>query len=148
MKSAISRSITIFIVCFIFGCTPENISPYQRKWKAKTVKENGLVVYQEGQANNQYPGYKNFLIDLSDTEIVILTEYTGLPMTGKWSLIENTSSNSILRLSSLLPQPEGTGGTVEYIIKKAPSNEFILENAKANPKTGNSINEYTLVPAQ
>ena len=77
------------IIIAISSCNPVNPLPYQRKWKAKMVKENNTIVYDMGSNNNLYPAYQNFLLDLSDTSIVTLREFTGQSMTGNWRIIDS-----------------------------------------------------------
>lgn len=148
MKNLVIKLLIISSLFACWACKVDNPSPYRQKWKAKTVKENNVVVYVEGGTNNIYPAYKNFRLNLSDTNLVVLNEFTGQAITGKWAIVGNGSGGKLLRLTQLLPEPAASGGVLEYVIKKEPSDEFILENSKPNPKTGNSKNEYVLVPDQ
>lgn len=139
-------ALALLISCMVSACKPSNPSPYQRIWKASLVKENNLVVYSAGSVTNIYPGYSQFLLDLSSVNLARLTDYTGQTMTGKWVITADNAGSPLLRLTELLPEPALSGGTLDYTIRKEPGNEFILLNTKDNPKTGNTRNEYTLVP--
>ncbi|WP_199736756.1 hypothetical protein [Fibrisoma montanum] len=67
------------------------------------------------------------------------------PTTGTWSV---SPDNQRLILENLTPKPSGSIGTVEFYITATPTEaELHLLRTSESRKTGNSVNEYLLVPA-
>jgi hypothetical protein len=52
-----------------------------------------------------------------------------------------------LTLSDLSPEPTGSGGTLSFSITSIDEDgkNLVLTATQGNPKTGNSVNVYTLV---
>ncbi len=113
-----------------------------KNWKADVVKENGLVVYQQGSASNIYPGYSKFKMSFGISKIDF-TEFTGELFTGVWEL---SADNQKLTFSGLNPAPYGNEGVIEFTLISWHANRLVLKRDTPNPKTGNSSNEYTLIP--
>jgi hypothetical protein len=114
-----------------------------RAWKAKTVKHGASTVYTEGGPGNAVPGYSNFRLDLRNPNTATLKEVDNTTFTGTWQLVNDAK----LVLNSLAPLPTGTNGTLEYTISETPiETELKLTRTATSTKTGNTINEYTLVP--
>ena len=138
----------LLLVAGLGGCQPKPVSPItdliSKIWKANTVKEADLLVYTIGATNNIKPGYTNYRLDLSQTEKVILKDVDGRVTTGTWSV---STDNKRLILVGLTPQPTNTGGTIEYYILTDPDGSSLrLERTAESRKTGNSVNQYALIP--
>lgn len=138
--------ILVALVCW--QCQPKAITPANdligRIWKAQRVKENGVVVYQAGSTSNIRPSYVNFRLDLSKPNQVILTDLDGRKNTGTWVL---STDNKRLILQNLVPIPSDTNGNIEFYLKNTLTESSLeLERSAESRKTGNSINEYLLIP--
>jgi hypothetical protein len=108
------------------------------------VKEGTTVVYTEGGTNNVKPGYSAFRLDLRKPTEVTLKDIDGRSLVGTWSL---STDNKRLILENLLPKPTGTIGTVEFTFLTSPTEASMsMQRTAESRKTGNTINEYELVP--
>lgn len=129
------------------ACQPKTIAPIGdligKVWKVQSAKENSVQVYAAGATNNIRPSYVNFRLDLSKTTQVILIDLDGRKTVGTWSL---STDNQRLILQNLVPQPSETNGTIEFYIKAITENSLALERTAESRKTGNSLNEYALIP--
>lgn len=128
------------------ACKPkEVITPSVGKiWKAALVKENGTVVFQAGNTGNARPGYEQFRLDLTRTEEVVYTDLDGRRLTGTWSF---STDNRRLILENLSPPPSASVGNVEFYLSSPPTNTtLMLKRTNESRKTGNTVNEYELVP--
>jgi hypothetical protein len=128
------------------ACQPKKVEPINigKIWKAKTVKENGNLVYSEGSTANSRPSYAMFRLDLTATDQVKFTDLDGRKLTGTWSL---STDNNRLILENLTPPPSLTSGNVEFYISSPPTNSQLeLKRTAESRKTGNTVNEYVLVP--
>jgi hypothetical protein len=111
---------------------------------AKQVKHDNTVVYSKGAVSNTVSGYSKFKLDLSSSSSVIFTDFDGNTFTGNYSLL---SDNKTLTLTGLNPVPTGSGGTITFSIisfQESPA-QVVLSRSGASVKTGNTVNEYTLV---
>ena len=132
--------------------TPATVSETKRitdgltgkSWKAQKVQEGTQTVYQAGQAGNIYPGYQNYQLAFTGSKAK-LTEYTNEAFDGNWA-ISQTGSRTYLTLRNLTPPPTNSGGTLEFEITTFTDAQLQLTATKANLKTGNTLNTYTLVP--
>lgn len=146
MKKAI---ILLFLA--VAGCAKPQITEdlsgqIGKVWKARQVKEHNTVVYTEGAAGNLRQTYVRFRLDLSVPKVVTLTEVNGDVIKGTWTF---STDQKRLILQSLNPKPTGSDGSVEYFIVKGPAgSELGLTRLTESRKTGNSLNEYDLVPAE
>lgn len=133
-------------ILLMSACKKDEAKPMsesiRRVWKAKKVKQNDFVVYEHGVASNAIPGYINFRLNLSDPSKVILIEFNDDRFNGEWELVGTQQ----LILSSLIPEPTFSGGTINYSLQVVNEDEIILTQSTPSIKTGNTINEYTLVP--
>ncbi|SDH46077.1 hypothetical protein SAMN04487996_13827 [Dyadobacter soli] len=137
-----------WLICLtvIAACQPKKVEPINigKIWKAKTVKENGQLVYSEGSAANIRPSYTLFRLDLTAPDQAKFTDLDGRKLTGTWSL---STDNNRLILENLSPPPSLTSGNVEFYLTVPPSeNQLELKRTAESRKTGNSVNEYVLVP--
>lgn len=113
-------------------------------YKAKEVKEGNTVVFRNEGTTNIIPGYANYRIAFSEStgrKIVRITEYTGNLFEGVFSY---NDSGKLLTFSNLQPAPQV--GNYVFQVTKAEKGELILNSTVANPKTGNTLNQYTLIP--
>jgi predicted lactoylglutathione lyase len=111
---------------------------------AQQVKHDNTVVYTKGAANNTVSGYSKLKIDLSSATAVSFTDFDGNVFNGSYSLSADSKS---LIFSNLTPIPTGSGGTITFSIvsfQESPA-QVVLSRAGASVKTGNTINEYTLI---
>ncbi|TDE10559.1 hypothetical protein [Dyadobacter psychrotolerans] len=137
--------ITAVLCSFLAGCQPKEIDTInvRKVWKALTVKENGTLVYTEGNAANTRPGYSRFRLDLTVTDQVTFSDIDGRKLTGKWSLATDYKR---LILENLTPPPSETSGNVEFYIVNSSETKLTLKRTTESRKTGNTTNEYELVP--
>jgi hypothetical protein len=113
-----------------------------KAWVAESVKHDNVQVYIGGGDNNSAPGYSNYALRLNSDKTVTLTEFEGTTFTGTWELRGETG----LILRGLGPvEPTGSNGTLEYTIKSIEDNKLVISLVSTSIKTGNTINEYTLV---
>ena len=137
------------LVCLILvtaACQPIKLDPVNigKIWKATTVKENGTLVYSEGSTGNTRPSYALFRLDLTGEDQVIFTDLDGRRLVGTWSL---STDNNRLILENLSPPPSLTSGNIEFYLTVPPSDtQLELKRTAESRKTGNSVNEYILVP--
>jgi hypothetical protein len=127
------------------ACQPKEIDTISvsKIWKAKSVKENGTVVYTEGSSGNTRPGYTRFRLDMSQYQNVVYTDVDGRKLSGKWSL---STDYKRLILTELTPPPSETSGNIEFYIVKTSPDLLNLKRTNESRKTGNTVNEYELVP--
>jgi len=114
-----------------------------KAWTAESVKHGATVVYTRGGSTNAVPAYSAFRLTLNDAsgaKTVSYTEFDGSTFSGTWEL----DGDSKLILKELTPQPTGSGGTVEFTITSLDDARLIRTRLKSSPKTGGTINEYTL----
>lgn len=136
----------ILLVCILFGCQPKKPEPVNIRviWKAKSVIENNVKVYELGATNNTRPAYEKFRLNLSATDQIIFTDLDGRKLTGLWAL---SPDNQRLILTGLTPPPSESNGNIEFYIEKiTPGVEFKLKRTNESRKTGNTVNQYSLIP--
>ncbi len=114
-----------------------------KAWKASRVQEGSVTVFQAGQSSI-YPGYQNYQLVFTGSKAK-LTEYTNEVFAGDWTVSE-TGSRTYLTLQNLNPAPTNSGGKLEFEVTSFSDTGLVLAATKANLKTGNSLNVYTLVP--
>ena len=135
-----------FIALFIVTSCESNRVPsvserITKAYKAQEVRHDGTLVYTAGGANNIVE-YSSFRLDLSTAGAVTFRDVTTQSFAGSYTATDNT-----LTLTGLTPQPTGSNGTLTYSITSISEDgrELTLTATKANPKTFNTINVYTLV---
>lgn len=128
------------------GCK-DKVKPVSERiakaWTAESVKHGATVVYTRGGSGNieaAYSGFRLTLTNTGGTKTVSLTDVDGKTFTGNWDLEGDTK----LVLTNLTPQPTGSGGKLEFTISGLEDSRVVLTRLSASPKTGNTINEYTL----
>ncbi|MCE6988557.1 hypothetical protein [Dyadobacter sp. CY323] len=144
MKTHLPWLICLTIIAA--ACQPKKVEPIHvgKIWKAKTVKENGTLVYSEGSTTNIRPSYTLFRLDLTATDQVKFTDLDGRKLIGTWSL---STDNNRLILENLTPPPSLTSGNVEFYVTSPPKDSQLeLKRTTESRKTGNAVNEYVLVP--
>lgn len=138
--------LCLFALTLVVSCQPKRVEPPQigKRWKAELVKENGTLVYQQGASGNQRPGYANFVLDLSSPDEVLFIDLDGRRISGTWVL---STDNARLILQNLTPPPSESSGNIEFYITAPPTeNSLHLKRTTESRKTGNSVNEYELIP--
>ena len=138
----------LLLLAILSGCQPKAVTPItdllSKVWQAQTVKESDLLVYTKGATNNIKPGYTGFRLDLSQPGKVGLKDIDGRQLTGTWTV---STDNKRLILDNLNPKPTNTGGIIEYHILPTPDGQSLsLERTAESRKTGNSVNQYALIP--
>ncbi|MCD8539624.1 MAG: hypothetical protein LRY55_07530 [Leadbetterella sp.] len=134
-----------FILVFLLTACEEKVPSVaeriQKLYTAKTVTHDGITVYTSGTAGNIVPEYSSYRLDLSIAGQASLRDITGETFTGSFSATDNT-----LTLSGLSPQPTGSGGTLTFTITSISDDgkSLVLTATKGSPKTGNTVNVYTL----
>ncbi|WP_439556374.1 hypothetical protein [Dyadobacter sp.] len=138
--------IALIVTLINAGCK-EKVKPASERiakaWTAESVKHGTAVAYTRGGSNNNVPGYSGFRLTLNNSSGAMtasLTDWDGNTFNGTWALDGNTK----LILKDLVPQPTGTGGTIEFTINTLEDSKLVLTRLKGSSKTGGTINEYTL----
>lgn len=139
--------ILLLALVTLTDCQPKPVTPItdllSKIWMAQTVKENDVLVYTKGANSNVKPGYTNFRLDLSQPGKVILKDIDGRQLVGTWTV---STDNKRLILDNLNPKPTNTGGIIEYYILPTPDGQSLnLERTAESRKTGNSVNQYSLI---
>jgi hypothetical protein len=111
-------------------------------WIAQSVKENNVEVFKTGSSSNPKPGYGSYRLDLTTPPTVTLKDIDGGSYTGTY-----TVTSTLLSLKGLTPQPTGTGGNLDFTISTINETSLVMSNSQPYPKTGNTTNIYSLVPA-
>lgn len=140
------KMISAALLCLsILSCQPKEVDTLdvRKTWKALTVKENGIVVYNAASTKNTRPSYSGFRLDLGSIDKVTFTDVDGRKLSGTWSL---STDYKRLILQDLTPAPSETSGNVEFYITSSTSDRLLLKRTTDSKKTGNTINEYELVP--
>lgn len=138
----------LIVLLYIMGCQPKPVPSITnllgKVWQAQRVKEGDQLVYTKGGTNNVKPGYSDFRLDLSQPDKAGLKDLDGRQLTGTWTI---STDNQRLILNNLNPKPTYTNGTIEYYILPTPDgNSLSLERTAESRKTGNSVNQYALIP--
>ena len=141
------RLFTVLVVLLAFSSScKEKVTPIKdrlsKSWVARIVKEDGNQVYSRGGSSNTKPGYENFKLTLSSSGSATLSDINDT-FIGTF-----TATESSITLTGLTPEPTGSSGTLVYTIVSLAGDdaELQLKMNEPYPKTGNTINEYTLVP--
>ena len=145
-----SLRLVIAALLMLTACQPKSPAPISgligKLWQAQTVKEGAQLVYTKGGAANSKPGYEGFRLDLTDPKTVKIKDIDGRTLVGTWSV---SPDNQRLILENLLPKPTNTIGTIEYYVMALPTaGNLPLQRTAESRKTGNTINEYQLVPVE
>ncbi len=142
--------LSLFVVCLLlgWGCKPKAVVPVSgligKVWQAQLVKEGATTVYTQGATGNVRPGYANFRLDLSTPGKVALTDIDGRTSVGTWTV---STDNRRLILENLVPKQSETIGTIEYYIVVPPTDaQLQVQRTAESRKTGNTVNDYTLIP--
>ncbi|RCR67224.1 hypothetical protein [Larkinella punicea] len=122
--------------------TPTPGIDLNKAWKTVEAKEGTTVVYKANATASIYPGYSRFRLVFEQSR-VSLTEVTGETFSGNWTLEPEQKK---LTLQALNPIPYGTNATINYTVVSWSPDQLVLLRNTENPKTGNTRNEYTLVP--
>lgn len=135
----------LFLLILCSACKKDGpgIEEKVRKvYTAKSVTHDGLTVYTQGSTSNINPEYTSFRLDLATAGKAKLKDVTAETFTGNYTVTQQN-----LTLSDLSPQPTGSGGTLSYAITSIDGDgrNLVLTSTKGNPKTGNTVNVYTLV---
>lgn len=137
----------LFIISIIsaLACAPNNeVDCLEcRNWKVIQVKENNVVVYSSG-GSSLYPAYTDFKFNLmKDNRKVLFKDIIGVEFNGVWGINDQKTQ---LMLSNLTPLLYGTENQLIFDILSMAETSLVLKSTTVNPKTGNTINEYTFMP--
>ena len=142
-----AKVLQFCLICIFLlsGCeekVPSVAERIQKLYTVQTVTHDNATVYTAGAAGNLVPEYSSYRLDLSSVGRVSLRDITGETFSGTYTATDNT-----LTLSELSPQPTGSGGTLTYHITSISDDgkSLVLTASKVSPKTGNTLNVYTLV---
>lgn len=151
MKQIYYFLLFIFVFLSFSGCKSDGAEPKDPvaaflkkisfRWVIQSASEGGTVVFDTNNPSNFKVYYGKFILDLSNSPTVRLTEVDGQVYTGKFVAIETTR---ILTLSALVPQPFNTNGNITYTIESVDDTTLILIRTEENPKTGISLTKYIL----
>ncbi|GGM96072.1 hypothetical protein GCM10010967_32010 [Dyadobacter beijingensis] len=140
------KLIYLISIALLAACQPKQVEPANigLVWKAQSVKENGTLVYTAGNPASTRPGYARLRLDLTSKEQVTFMDIDGRKLTGKWSL---SPDNGRLILENLTPPPSESAGNIEFYLTEPPAaGRLLLKRTNESKKTGNTVNEYELVP--
>ncbi|GAB3762222.1 hypothetical protein [Spirosoma pomorum] len=142
------KKICILLALILIGCQPKPITPItsqiSKVWKANTVKEGDVLVFTLGASNNIKPGYAGYRLDLSQIDKATLKDIDGRLLTGTWRV---STDNKRLILDNLVPKPTKTSGLIEFTILNTPDGSSLnLQRLDQSRKTGNTLNQYGLIP--
>ncbi|GAB3249334.1 hypothetical protein GCM10027347_06360 [Larkinella harenae] len=138
----------LLMLALMAGCQPKPVKPVtdliNKIWKANTVKEADMLVFTLGAPANLKPAYTTYRLDLSQPEKATLKDIDGRLVTGTWTV---STDNKRLILDNLNPKPTSTGGIIEFYILTAPDGSTLnLQRTAESRKTGNTVNQYALIP--
>ncbi len=140
------KRLSLFLLVVSLGaCAPSNEPDCMecRNWKVIQVKENDLVVYSTN-GPSLYPAYADFKFNLlNDDRKVIYRDIIGAEFTGNWGI---NPEKTKLMINNLEPLLYGAQTELIFDIISMTENLLVLKNTTTNPKTGDTINEYTLTP--
>ncbi len=144
MKKTLLSFFVAVLGLVVFSCgskdNPKSTAEKIGKiWTATKVDQNSTTVYTKGGTTNVQPGYSNFRLDLSSPSVVKYTEFDGNTFSGTW-----TTTDQVLTLTGLTPQPTGTGGTIAFNISSLTDNSVVLTRTTTSQKTGGTTNTYSL----
>lgn len=143
MKTKLIQIALLFLIslCSCEDSLPSVAERVQKVYTAEEVTHDGTVVYSKTATSNLYPGYSNFQLNLKTAGTVSLREFSNLTFSGSYSATDNT-----LTLTNLSPEPTA-GSTITYTITSISDDGtlLVLTAKSGNPKTGNTINVYSLV---
>lgn len=141
------------IWCFVLSATlilsgcKDKTKPLSERiakaWTAETVNQDNTTVYTRGASSNIVPGYSGYKLTLSVESGVnkaTMVEFNNDSFVGTWELDGDTK----LILKNLVPQPTGTGGTIQFTINSIDDSKLVITRLDASKKTGDTINKYTL----
>ncbi len=144
-----STKISVFFVLALLvfaSCEKKNSVPavserIKQSYKAQKVTHDGIEVYTLGGSLNLVPEYSTFLLDLRTASTVSYKDITPETFSGSYSVTDNS-----LTLSGLTPVPTGANGQIEFDITSLSDDgkDLVLTRRSQNPKTGSTINVYTL----
>ncbi|UBM58827.1 hypothetical protein LAG90_18690 [Marinilongibacter aquaticus] len=145
MKKLYVLFLAVCLLAFVSTSCKDKVKPFSERvaktWIPRLVKENGTIVYSNGGSNNIQPAYSAYKMNLSSAPTASLTEVDGNTYAGTYEADE-----SKIVISGLSPEPTGTGGVLQYTVNSFSDDEMVITLSTAYPKTGNTTNEYTLVP--
>ncbi|MCD8539187.1 MAG: hypothetical protein LRY55_05065 [Leadbetterella sp.] len=143
----IMRYIKIFWISLILCMACDSEEPktvtelIQNRWSVSLVTEDGVLVYSKESSNNIKNTYERFELVIGTDGSVSITELDGHRSTGVW---EVSGDEKTLTLKDLFPAPSDTGGVIHYTIDSVDENTLVIIRISKNPKTGGTINVYTL----
>jgi hypothetical protein len=142
------KKISILLALMLIGCQPKPLTPItsqiSKVWKANTVKEGDVLVFTLGASSNIKPGYAGYRLDLSQVDKATLKDIDGRLLTGTWRV---STDNKRLILDNLVPKPTKTSGLIEFTILPPPDGSSLnLQRLDESRKTGNTLNQYGLIP--
>ncbi len=80
---------------------------------------------------------------MKDNRKVLFKDIIGVEFTGVWGINDQKTQ---LMLSNLTPLLYGTENQLIFDILSMAETSLVLKSTAVNPKTGNTINEYTFMP--
>lgn len=138
------------------GCKSIDKKQLQRVWVMKEaihIDQNGGRgrYYVRGQGGNLL-NYDPFLLDLTSADALKFTDVAKggdrFDFVGKWRVEQNVK----LVLFDLSPEPTCTDGVdcakdgIQFFIDSIKDNELKINRLYRSDKTGDTVNEYTLIP--
>ncbi|RDB06317.1 hypothetical protein DVG78_08620 [Runella aurantiaca] len=158
MQTMKIQGLIFALMIGVLGCKKKDVSTQMdRAWimkQAVHIPQGGggrTKVYERGQAGNLF-NYDGFLLDLSNQNALQFTDIgqggDRFDFTGKWRVDQNVR----LVLFELSPEPTCSEGVdcakegIQFFIDKISDTELKINRLYVSDKTGNTVNEYTLIP--
>jgi len=146
--------VFLVLVALISCKSPIVTTQMERVWVVKEathIQGSRIKVYVKGQGGNLF-NYDPFVLDLSDANSVKFTDVAQggdrFDFTGKWRVEQNVK----LVLFDLSPEPTCSDGVdcvkdgIQFFIDKVSENELKINRLYRSDKTGDTVNEYILIP--
>ncbi len=137
----------VLLLCWVLvACEPRGIESISVGivWKAKTVKENGKIVYEASNLNNRKPDYEKFRLDLLSKDKVIYTDSASRKLYGTWQL---SDAKDRLILTDLFPESSEASCRIEFsVLDIITKRKLVLKRTSESVKTGKTSIEYQLMP--
>ncbi len=158
MQTMKRQGLIFALLMGLLGCKKDDVSvQMERVWVVKEavhIPQGGggrTKVYERGQTGNLF-NYDAFLLDLRNRDALLFTDIAQggdrFDFVGKWRVDQNIR----LVLFDLNPEPTCSEGVdcakegIQFFIDKVSDNELKINRLYVSDKTGNTVNEYTLMP--
>jgi len=133
--------IAALLLCTVLSCEPREIDTIniRQDWKVMSIKENGIVVFDAANVEGASRAYSRFTIDLTDANVVKMTNKGGVKLSGEWALSGNYKK--LLFTNMTITATSQPNENYEFDIISSKGNRLLLQKSDS-PKV---LSEYTLI---